>query len=166
MSASGITVIDDFGHNPEKCAATLRTLRAHEGRILAFFQPHGYGPLRQMGAELAQVFADELADGDRTILCDPVYFGGTTDRSEGSERIVRLIEDAGGHAEYIPNRKAVGDRLTSVARPGDRIVIMGSEPDYAPARPKVVEPCDTLASALQSSASPMRTQLRPSRLAR
>ena len=129
ISASGITVIDDFGHNPEKCAATLRTLRAHEGRILAFFQPHGYGPLRQMGAELAQVFADELADGDRVILCDPVYFGGTTDRSEGSERIVRLIEDAGGHAEYIPNRKAVGDRLTSVARPGDRIVIMGARDD-------------------------------------
>ena len=129
VSASGITVIDDFGHNPEKCAATLRTLRAHEGRILAFFQPHGYGPLRQMGAELAQVFADELAEGDRVILCDPVYFGGTTDRSEGSERIVRLIEDAGGHAEYIPNRKAVGDRLTSVARPGDRIVIMGARDD-------------------------------------
>lgn len=129
ISASGITVIDDFGHNPEKCAATLRTLRAHEGRILAFFQPHGYGPLRQMGAELAQVFADELADGDRVILCDPVYFGGTTDRSEGSERIVRLIEDAGGHAEYIPTRKAVGDRLTSVARPGDRIVIMGARDD-------------------------------------
>ena len=129
VSASGITVIDDFGHNPEKCAATLRTLRAHEGRILAFFQPHGYGPLRQMGAELAQVFADELADGDRVILCDPVYFGGTTDRSEGSERIVRLIEEAGGHAEYIPTRKAVGDRLTSVARPGDRIVIMGARDD-------------------------------------
>ena len=129
VSASGITVIDDFGHNPEKCAATLRTLRAHEGRILAFFQPHGYGPLRQMGAELAQVFADELAEGDRVILCDPVYFGGTTDRSEGSERIVRLIEEAGGHAEYIPNRKAVGDRLTSVARPGDRIVIMGARDD-------------------------------------
>ena len=129
VSASGITVIDDFGHNPEKCAATLRTLRAHEGRILAFFQPHGYGPLRQMGAELAQVFAAELTEGDRTILCDPVYFGGTTDRSEGSERIVRLIEDAGGHAEYIPNRKAVGDRLASVARPGDRIVIMGARDD-------------------------------------
>ena len=45
------------------------------------------------------------------------------------ERIVRLIEDAGGHAEYIPNRKAVGDRLTSVARPGDRIVIMGARDD-------------------------------------
>ena len=128
-SHAAITVIDDFGHNPEKCAATLRTLKAHPGRVLAFFQPHGYGPLRQMGTELAQVFADELGEEDCAIICDPVYFGGTVDRSEGSERIVRLIEDAGGHAEYIPARKHVGDRLVSIARPGDRIVVMGARDD-------------------------------------
>src|SRR5690606_21199427 len=40
-SPSGVTVIDDFGHNPEKCRATLRTLKAHPGRVIAFFQPHG-----------------------------------------------------------------------------------------------------------------------------
>ena len=124
-----ITIIDDFGHNPEKCAATLRTLKGHPGRVLAFFQPHGYGPLRQMGAELAQTFARELGADDLTIICDPVYFGGTVDRSEGSERIVRLIEEAGGSAEYIPNRKAVGDRLVNLALPGDRIVIMGARDD-------------------------------------
>ncbi len=56
-SASGVTVIDDFGHNPEKARATLRTLKSHPGRVIAFFQPHGYGPLRQMGAELAETFA-------------------------------------------------------------------------------------------------------------
>ncbi len=98
VTQSGITVIDDFGHNPEKCAATLRTLKAHPGRVIAFFQPHGYGPLRQMGAELAETFAEELDADDLTILCDPVYFGGTVDRSEGSERIVRLIAKAGGNA--------------------------------------------------------------------
>ena len=126
---SCITVIDDFGHNPEKCAATLRTLKAHPGRIFAFFQPHGYGPLRQMGAELAETFARTLGPEDLTLICDPVYFGGTVDRSEGSERIVRLIEQAGGSADYIPDRKAVGDRLVSIARPGDRIVVMGARDD-------------------------------------
>ena len=126
---AAITVIDDFGHNPEKCAATLRTLRAHPGRILAFFQPHGYGPLRQMGEELAQTFAEVLAEDDLLILNDPVYFGGTVDRSVGSERIVRMVQDAGGTADYIPDRKAVEDRLVRDARPGDRIVIMGARDD-------------------------------------
>jgi UDP-N-acetylmuramate--alanine ligase len=128
-SPSGITVIDDFGHNPDKVSATLATLKPHPGRVIAFFQPHGYGPLRQMGAELAQVFATKLGPEDVTILCDPVYFGGTVDRSEGSERIVRLIREGGGQAEYVPERAACANRMVELARPGDRIVIMGARDD-------------------------------------
>jgi len=128
-SPSGISVIDDFGHNPEKCAATLRTLKSQPGRVIAFFQPHGYGPLRQMGHELARVFAGLLGPEDVAILCDPVYFGGTVDRSEGSERIVKLIAGAGGKAEYIPSREDCGAYMLQIARPGDRIAIMGARDD-------------------------------------
>ncbi len=128
-SRSGVTVIDDFGHNPEKCAATLRTLKSHPGRVIAFFQPHGYGPLRQMGSELAETFARELGPDDVTIMCDPVYFGGTVDRSAGSERIIELVKTAGGTAEYIPGRTQCADRMAEIARPGDRIVIMGARDD-------------------------------------
>ena len=128
-SPSGVTVIDDFGHNPDKIAATLKTLKTHPGRIIAFFQPHGYGPLRQMGGELAQTFAQLLGPEDLTILCDPVYFGGTVDQSEGSERIVRLIRAAGGNAEHIPARDDCAARIVQLARPGDRVVIMGARDD-------------------------------------
>ena len=128
-SPSGITVIDDFGHNPDKVAATLRTLKAHPGRVIAFFQPHGYGPLRQMGAELAETFARELSPDDLTILCDPVYFGGTVDRSQGSERIVELITSAGGEAEYLPSRDDCAARIVDIAKPDDRVVIMGARDD-------------------------------------
>ena len=128
-SPAGVTVIDDFGHNPDKVAATLATLKAHPGRIIAFFQPHGYGPLRQMGAELAQTIAARLGPDDLTILCDPVYFGGTVDQSEGSERIVRLIRAAGGLAEHIPAREDCAARIVQLARPGDRVVIMGARDD-------------------------------------
>lgn len=128
-SVGGITVIDDFGHNPEKCRATLRTMKSQPGRVIAFFQPHGYGPLRQMGHELAQTFAQELGPDDVTIMCDPVYFGGTVDRSEGTERIIDLIEQAGGQAEYVPDRSACADRIVALAQPGDRVVIMGARDD-------------------------------------
>ncbi|MBB3939836.1 UDP-N-acetylmuramate--alanine ligase [Novosphingobium fluoreni] len=128
-SPSGVTVIDDFGHNPDKVSATLSTLKAHPGRVIAFFQPHGYGPLRQMGAELAQVFARLLGPQDVVLLCDPVYFGGTVDRSQGSARIVDLIEAAGGRAEYIPAREDCGARIVELAQPGDRVVVMGARDD-------------------------------------
>jgi UDP-N-acetylmuramate--alanine ligase len=128
-SPSGVTVIDDFGHNPEKCRATLRTLKAHPGRVIAFFQPHGYGPLKQMGRELAQTFANELGSDDVTIFCRPVYFGGTTDRSVGSEQVVAWIDEAGGHAEYVPEREECARRILAIVRPGDRVVVMGARDD-------------------------------------
>jgi UDP-N-acetylmuramate--alanine ligase len=128
-SANGVTVIDDFGHNPEKVAATLATLRAHPGRVIALFQPHGYGPLRQMGAELAGVLATRLTSDDLVILTDPVYFGGTVDRSAGSGRIVALINAAGGHARHIPARADAGAAIIAMARPGDRVVVMGARDD-------------------------------------
>ncbi|WP_114520148.1 Mur ligase family protein [Altererythrobacter sp. ZODW24] len=128
-SSNNITVIDDFGHNPEKCAATLRTLKSHEGRVIAFFQPHGYGPLRQMGDELAGTFAEQLGPDDITIFSDPVYYGGTTDKSEGSERIIKLIRDAGGNAEHIAERADCADYIAEIVKPGDRIVVMGARDD-------------------------------------
>lgn len=128
-SPAGITVIDDFGHNPEKCAATLRTLKAQPGRVITFFQPHGYGPLRQMGQELAATFAHELGPEDITIMCDPVYFGGTVDRIQGTEQVIGRINALGGHAEHIAERGACGERIVAVARPGDRIVVMGARDD-------------------------------------
>ena len=128
-TANNITVIDDFGHNPDKIAATLATLKAFPGRIIAFFQPHGYGPIRVMGAELAGVFADMLGKDDHLILCDPVYFGGTVDKSVGSQSITDAVAAAGRNAEYIPAREDCGERIVELAKPGDRIVIMGARDD-------------------------------------
>jgi UDP-N-acetylmuramate--alanine ligase len=127
--AGGITVIDDFGHNPDKTAATLATLKAFPGRIIAFFQPHGYGPIRVMGGELAAVFAKHLNRDDHLILCDPVYFGGTVDRRMGSQTITDAVVAAGKQAEHIPAREECGNRIVELAQPGDRIVIMGARDD-------------------------------------
>ena len=82
-----------------------------------------------MGHELAETFARLLGPDDLTMLCDPVYFGGTVDRSEGSERIVRLIREQGGQAEYVPSRDDCAARLIQLARPGDRIAVMGARDD-------------------------------------
>ena len=125
-TANDITVIDDFGHNPDKIAATLATLKAFPGRIIVFFQPHGYGPIRVMGTELAAVFADLLGEDDHLILRDPVYFGGTVDKSIGSQSITDAV---GRNAEYIPAREDCGNHIVELARPGDRIVIMGARDD-------------------------------------
>lgn len=128
-TAGGVTVIDDFAHNPDKIAATLKTLHAFDGRLLILFQPHGFGPLRLMKGEFIDGFAGLMREDDVLLMPEPVYFGGTTDRSVGSEDIASGVRAAGRHAEALATRVACGDRLVELARPGDRIIIMGARDD-------------------------------------
>lgn len=127
--ANGVAVIDDFGHNPDKIAATLDTLHAFPGRILALFQPHGYGPLKVMRRELVAMFIDKLAPGDQLVLPDPVYQGGTVQREITSADITTDIAASGRDAHHIPDRAAAAAYLVAEARPGDRIVVMGARDD-------------------------------------
>lgn len=122
----GVAVIDDFGHNPDKIAATLETLHAFPGRLLVLFQPHGYGPLKVMRRELVEMFQAQLGAADLLVLPDPVYHGGTTSREVTSADIVA---DVGGNARHIADRAAAANYLVSAARPGDRIVVMGARDD-------------------------------------
>ena len=128
-TARDITVIDDFGHNPDKIAATLATLTAQPGRLLVMFQPHGFGPIAKMGNELAHTFADGLRDGDRLYLSDPVYQGGTVDRSRGSDWLAAAVREAKGDALHVPDRGAIAEALLREALPGDRIAILGARDD-------------------------------------
>ena len=125
----GVTVIDDFAHNPDKIAATLATAHAFPGRLLLFFQPHGYGPLRTMGDALVEAFVSGMAEEDLLILCDPAYFGGTVERSVGSGDIAARIRARGRRAEHLPERAACGARLVELAKEGDRILVMGARDD-------------------------------------
>jgi UDP-N-acetylmuramate--alanine ligase len=127
--ASGITVIDDFAHNPDKIAATLATLHDFPGRLLVMFQPHGFGPLRLMKEQLIDSFASNLHAGDVLLMPEPVYFGGTTDRSVSSVDIVKGVAARGRDAHVFADRVQCGERLVETARAGDRIIVMGARDD-------------------------------------
>jgi UDP-N-acetylmuramate--alanine ligase len=127
--ARGVAVIDDFGHNPDKIAATLDALHAFPGRLLLLFQPHGYGPLKVMGRELIATFAEEMRRDDVLMMPDPVYQGGTVTREVGSEDIVCGVAAAGRDARHVADRAEAAALLIDMARPGDRIVVMGARDD-------------------------------------
>lgn len=127
--AGGVTVIDDFAHNPDKIDATLATLRAQPGRVLLMFQPHGFGPLAKMGEELARSLAEGMAAEDRLYLTDPVYQGGTVERTRGSDWLADQVRTMGKQAEHVAERATIADALVAEAQPGDRILIMGARDD-------------------------------------
>jgi UDP-N-acetylmuramate--alanine ligase len=73
--------------------------------------------------------ASGLRDEDVLVMPEPVYFGGTVDRSVGSNDLVREIQRRGRKAFAFPDRGACGDMLVGLARRGDRIVVMGARDD-------------------------------------
>ena len=128
-AAGGVAVIDDFGHNPDKIAATLDTLHAFPGRLRILFQPHGYGPLKVMRRELVESLTQRLRPDDLLVLPDPVYHGGTVNREVTSADIVADLTAAGRDARHVANRAEAAALLVAEARPGDRIVVMGARDD-------------------------------------
>jgi UDP-N-acetylmuramate--alanine ligase len=107
----------------------LTTLHDFPGCLLVMFQPHGFGPLRLMKDQLIACFADNLAVDDVLVMPEPVYFGGTTDRSVSSIDIVKGVAARGRIAHVYADRAKCGDRLVEIARAGDRIVVMGARDD-------------------------------------
>ena len=128
-SEAGVTVIDDFAHNPDKITASLSTLHAFPGRLLVMFQPHGFGPLRLMKQEFITCFGENLSENDILIMPEPVYFGGTVERTVTSGDIADGVSAMQRSAFALEDREACGRKLLSLAKPGDRIVVMGARDD-------------------------------------
>ncbi len=121
--------MDDFAHNPDKIAATIGTLKEFPGRLLIFFQPHGYAFLKVVRDELAQTFAQYLGSEDKLYFVEPLYMGGTVDKSVGSSHVMADIISKGGNAQVLDGRASVLQALLKKARTGDRIIIMGARDD-------------------------------------
>jgi UDP-N-acetylmuramate--alanine ligase len=124
--SSGVTVVDDFGHNPDKIAASLRTAARRAARVLAVFQPHGFGPLRFLRADLAAMFAAELRTQDRLWLLEAHYAGGTVTRDVSSTDLAADLQARGCPAAFAGSREALVHALAAAARPGDLVLVMGA----------------------------------------
>jgi UDP-N-acetylmuramate--alanine ligase len=126
---NGVTVIDDFAHNPDKIAASLSTLHDFPGRLLVMFQPHGFGPLKLMKDDFIACFRENLSKDDVLVMPEPVYFGGTVERTVTTADIVQGVQAGGRAAHGFADRAACGVKLLELARSGDRIVVMGARDD-------------------------------------
>jgi len=125
-AARGVEVVDDFGHNPAKVSASLRTARSRGRRVLAVFQPHGYGPMRFLRQDFVEAFSRELGPEDKLWMLDIFYAGGTVTRDISSEEVVAEIRARGAQAFHAPSREWLIETLAREAREGDLVLVMGA----------------------------------------
>lgn len=128
---AGVTVVDDYAHNPAKLRAAWEAMKARGGRVHAIWRPHGFGPLRKMFGELATLFAAWSRTGQVWIL--PVFdAGGTADRTIHAPDLVAAIQRAGGHAEALSDFDACRARVVQSVRSGDVVLVMGARDPALP----------------------------------
>ena len=127
--ARGVTVIDDFAHNPEKIEASFDAVRPGAKRILGIFQPHGFGPVRHMRAEIVASCARKFRGDDKIYFTKIYYAGGHTTMDVSSEQVVEEIQKAGGNALCIPERPDIVKAMAAEARAGDVVLVMGARDD-------------------------------------
>lgn len=130
-TAAGVTVIDDFAHNPDKIRSTMQIMERSSHRTIYVFQPHGFGPTRFLFNALADVFATVPREDDAVILLPIFYAGGTVQRDVSSDMLAQRICERGGRAVVI-DRSELPGRLAAIARPGDTIVVMGARDPSLP----------------------------------
>ena len=122
-----ITLIDDFAHNPDKVAASLKALKNYDGRLIVMFQPHGFGPMRQMGKEIMQNFAKLLDEDDILIMPEIFFVGGTVTRDISSNDLINHAKEYGHENSFFVADKTKAKMLIlQKVKSGDRIVIMGA----------------------------------------
>lgn len=129
-TVDGITLIDDYAHNPAKIAAALSAVAEAYGKIHAFWRPHGFAPLFQNQNDLIHTFK-EAQPASLFIL--PVYYaGGTVDKKTTSAEFVAQLNSTGVPAVLVPNYTALKHELEQCAKPGDAILGMGARDPELP----------------------------------
>jgi UDP-N-acetylmuramate--alanine ligase len=128
ITKTGVRVVDDYAHNAEKLRAAITTAQA-AGRVLAIFQPHGFGPARFLRSELRELVPALLRPEDRFCYAEIFYAGGTVAKDISS----RLLADdlpAALHCGYARDHDAAREWAVTQARSGDTVLIMGArDPD-------------------------------------
>jgi UDP-N-acetylmuramate--alanine ligase len=126
-SAAGVSVVDDYAHNPGKVAAVVGTaaqLVNGSGRLIVVFQPHLYSRTRDFAAE----FAAALAPADAVVLME--IYGAREDPMPGVSST--LIADAlrairpDADVEVVTSWSAVAEVAASKAGEGDLVLTVGA----------------------------------------
>ncbi len=130
--AGGVTVLDDYGHNPAKIAAAWESVVPFARRGIVIWRPHGFGPLRSMMDDLVETFQRLCGTQDRLLLL-PVYdAGGTADRSVGVEALADRLLARGVAVSCVASHDEAVSVAASEAEAGDAVVVMGARDPKLP----------------------------------
>jgi UDP-N-acetylmuramate--alanine ligase len=123
---NGILLIDDYAHNPAKCAASISACQPIAPKVIAWFQPHGYGPTRFLRADFVQEIAAVLRPEDEIWMSEIFYAGGSAVKDISANDLITDIKQLGKNAYFVENRNDLVESLKSHFQQPTVLLLMGA----------------------------------------
>lgn len=123
---NGVWVIDDYAHNPAKCAASIKACQPLADKVIAWFQPHGYKPTRFLKDDFINEIADSLRPQDEIWMSEIFYAGGTAVKDISANDLIDGIKEKGKKAHFVEDRNNLLEALKPELKQGVVLLLMGA----------------------------------------
>lgn len=123
---NGVWVIDDYAHNPAKCAASIRGCQPLAEKVIAWFQPHGYGPTRFLRHDFVDEISNALRSQDEIWMSEIFYAGGTAVKDISADDLIQDIKAKGKNAHFVEDRNNLLEALRPELKEGTVLLLMGA----------------------------------------
>lgn len=122
----GVWLIDDYAHNPAKCAASIAACQYIAPKVIAWFQPHGYGPTRFLRADFVKEIAEVLRPEDEIWMSEIFYAGGTAIKDISANDLINDIKALGKKAFFVENRNDLLETIRPHFAADTVLLLMGA----------------------------------------
>jgi UDP-N-acetylmuramate--alanine ligase len=123
---NGITLIDDYAHNPAKIAASINACKPVAQKLIAWFQPHGYGPTRFIRKELVQEITASLRPNDEIWMSEIYYAGGTAVKDISANDLIEDLKANGVKAFFVADKNELVHEMKSHFTDDTILLLMGA----------------------------------------
>jgi UDP-N-acetylmuramate--alanine ligase len=123
---NGVTIIDDYAHNPAKIAASINACKPVADKLIAWFQPHGYAPTRFIRKELVEEITKSLRAQDEIWMSEIYYAGGTTTKDISANDLIMDLKVNGVNAFFVEDRKNLVTEMKSHFTTNTVLLLMGA----------------------------------------
>jgi len=122
----GVWVIDDYAHNPAKCAASIEACQPIASKVVAWFQPHGYAPTKFLRNDFVKEIARVLRPEDEIWMSEIFYAGGTTTKDISANDLITDLKALGKNAFFAENRNDFINIIRSHLTDNCVLLLMGA----------------------------------------
>ena len=123
---NGVWVIDDYAHNPAKCAASIKACQPLAEKVVAWFQPHGYGPTRFLRKDFVEEISHTLRPQDEIWMSEIFYAGGTAVKDISANDLIEDIKAKGKKAFFVEDRNQFLETVRPSLSGNSVLLLMGA----------------------------------------